>query len=275
MSLYNTLCLSGGGIRGFELLGAVCYLQEILDFDSINNLIGTSVGGIINYLLAIGYSAVEILTITISSKIFEKKNFNIMQMIQSGGAISFSRIQELLETLTIKKIGKLINLKQLETDYGKTLTLITYNLSTRKKEILSPSTKPDIPCITALRMSSTLPFLFEPYTYESSLYLDGGLVDNFPVQLITEPEKAIAISLIETQISVENNFNPIYYGLLILNISINECIKNNIEYAKQNKIQLINIKSDKKSVDFNLSTPERLDLFSNGYNNAKKQYLSN
>ena len=47
MSHFNTLCLSGGGVRGYELLGAIAYLQEILDFDDINNFIGTSVGSLV------------------------------------------------------------------------------------------------------------------------------------------------------------------------------------------------------------------------------------
>ncbi len=107
MSHFNTLCLSGGGVRGYELLGAIAYLQEILDFNDINNFIGTSVGSLVGYLLAIGYTALEILILTNSSKIFDRlKTFNVMKMIQDGGAVEFTSIVEMLETLTIKKIGK-------------------------------------------------------------------------------------------------------------------------------------------------------------------------
>ena len=70
MSHFNTICLSGGGIRGFELLGAIAYLQEILDFGKINNFIGTSVGSMVCYLLAIGYTSLEILIQINSSRIF-------------------------------------------------------------------------------------------------------------------------------------------------------------------------------------------------------------
>ena len=127
MSHFNTLCLSGGGVRGYELLGVIAYLQEILDFDDINNFIGTSVGSLVGYLLAIGYTALEILILTNSSKIFDRlKTFNVMKMIQDGGAVEFTSIVEMLETLTIKKIGKLINLGQLRDEHGKRLIRICH-----------------------------------------------------------------------------------------------------------------------------------------------------
>lgn len=143
MSHFNTICLSGGGIRGFELLGAIAYLQEILDFRKINKFIGTSVGSMVCYLLAIGYTSLEILIQINSSRIFDKlKNFNVMKMIQDGGAVVFTPIQEMLESLTIKKIGKLINFEQLEKEFGKTISIVTYNLTKKKKEIISTKTHP-------------------------------------------------------------------------------------------------------------------------------------
>jgi len=279
MSCINSICLSGGGARGFQLLGSIAYLQEILNFQEIDEFIGTSIGAMLCYLLAIGYSAIEILMFFHSSKVLEKiKNFNVMQMIQEGGSSSFSPIQELLERMTIKKIGCLISLSQLKSQLGKKLVIVVYNLTKKCKEIISPETRPDIPCITAIRMSSTLPFIFQPYLYDNSLYLDGGLVDNFPVELLSCADKSIAISLSPSKKTQKNpmvNFNPVLYAVDILNIPINYLMNRSIQYAKDNKIKLIDIESTFRGTEFDLSTTTKLDLFSNGYNAAKEQYLNN
>lgn len=279
MSHFNTLCLSGGGVRGYELLGAIAYLQEILDFNDINNFIGTSVGSLVGYLLAIGYTALEILILTNSSKIFDRlKTFNVMKMIQDGGAVEFTSIVEMVETLTIKKIGKLINLRQLKDDHGKTLKIITYNATKREKEVISPETHPDMPCICAIRMSCTLPFIFQPYEYNGCLYLDGGLVENLPISQVEDPQSTLAINLKPNPPSLEQeslytNFNPVKYGVNILNIPIDAAIRRSVEKANELKIQLIEVTSGTKGFEFDLNTTQRLDLFSEGYNAAKEQYL--
>ena len=279
MSHFNTLCLSGGGVRGYELLGAIAYMQEILDFNDMNNFIGTSVGSLVCYLLAIGYSALEILILTNSSKVFDKlKTFNVMKMIQDGGAVAFTPIVEMLETLTIKKIGRLINLRQLRDEHGKTLKIVTYNATKKEKEVIGPDTHPDMPCVCAIRMSCTLPFIFQPYEYDGCLYLDGGLVENLPISLVENPENTIAINLKPSppaldRESLYTNFNPVKYGVNILNIPIDATIRRSVEKAKELKIQLIEVTSETKGFEFDLNTTQRLDLFSEGYNAAKTQYL--
>ena len=202
-------------------------------------------------------------------------------MIQDGGAVVFTPIQEMLESLTIKKIGKLINFEQLEKEFGKTISIVTYNLTKKKKEIISTKTHPEMPCIIAIRMSCTLPFVFPPYEYDKSLYLDGGLVENFPISLITSPTETIAINLApipstqNTNSPLPRDFNPVSYGVNVLNIPINEAIKLSLQEAKDKNIQLVNIHSNTFGFEFDMNTTQRLDLFSIGYNAAKEQYLNN
>ena len=278
MSCIKSICLSGGGVRGFQLLGALAYLQEIIDFKEVEEFVGTSVGSMLSYLLAIGYTSIEILTFINASKVFDKiKHFNVMQMVQEGGSSSFSPIQEVLEQMTIKKIGCLVSLSQLQSQIGKRLVVVVYNLTKKCKEVITPETHPDIPCITAIRMSSTLPFIFQPYLYGDSLYLDGALVDNFPVELVADSSKTIAIALSPSKKVKKNpmeEFNPVNYAVDILNIPVDYLTNKSIQYAKDNGIKLIDIESTSLSgANFNLTTTTKLDLFSNGYNAAKDQYL--
>ena len=61
MNVYNSVCLSGGGVQGFQVLGVLSSISENSYF-SVNEFIGTSVGSMICYLLSIRYTPMEILT---------------------------------------------------------------------------------------------------------------------------------------------------------------------------------------------------------------------
>ena len=62
MDIYDTICLSGGGIKGFSFIGALDYLQNksFIDINKITNWVGTSAGSIVSYLFTLGYTIHEI-----------------------------------------------------------------------------------------------------------------------------------------------------------------------------------------------------------------------
>ena len=59
---YKNVVISGGAIKGIASLGALQYLvdNQFICLQDTLNYIGTSVGGIISYLLIIGYTPIEI-----------------------------------------------------------------------------------------------------------------------------------------------------------------------------------------------------------------------
>ena len=173
---FDTIVLSGGSVRSLIILGGLQYLEDNYILKKIDKYVGTSAGAMSCYLLAIGYTPIEIIIFICTNQILERmKEINIMGMVNGGGATSFSYIHELLEKMTIDKIGHLITLKELYTKYGKKLSCITHNITFDKMEILNDETYPDMPCLIALRMSSNLPFIFERFKYLGSYYVDGGI----------------------------------------------------------------------------------------------------
>ena len=58
----DTICISGGGIKGFCFIGALNYLisKNYIYIKNINNWCGTSIGAVICFLLSIGYTINEI-----------------------------------------------------------------------------------------------------------------------------------------------------------------------------------------------------------------------
>lgn len=277
MKQYDTLILSGGAVKGFALLGALQYAMDNGIMKNIHKMIGTSIGAIIAYLICIGYAPVEIMVILCQTNFLGKlTNFDIYNVVHGTGGISFSIVNEMLEKLTVNKIGKFITLKQLQQEYGKTLICCTYNYTKDCEEFITPMNNPDIPCLTALRMSANLPLLFEPFRYNSSIYLDGGLVSNFPIHFIDkENDIALGFVLVNGENKDENmNHIPSPFELLwkMLSIPMNKLQKLRTDEFRH-LCDLVEIELDTFSpLQFDISKSEKFDIFSIGYETSKRLF---
>ena len=194
--MYDTIIISGGASKGIAALGA---LQALIDRKMIGNVkkyIGTSVGAIISYLLCIGYSPIELIISLRNSTIFDELNvFNITNIIIGEGVTKWSIINSFIEKLTLEKTGYFLTLKDVYEKFKKELICCTYNQTLKKKEYISYKNFPNLPCLIALRMSSNLPFIFDRFKYMNNYYIDGGIVDNLPLDLVDKDEKTLAIHL--------------------------------------------------------------------------------
>jgi predicted acylesterase/phospholipase RssA len=76
--VYDTLCLSSGGVYGIAYIGVIDYLieEKIIDLDNIKKYVGTSVGALFLFMLIIGYSIKDINDI-ILDKLMSYKNLTI------------------------------------------------------------------------------------------------------------------------------------------------------------------------------------------------------
>ena len=133
------------------------------------------------------------------------QHFNILGMINGLGASSFVTIQEELEKITISKIGFLPTLKDIHDKFNKNLICCTYNITLNRTEYISYENNPDLPCIIALKMSSNLPLIFENFLYNGNLYIDGGIGDNFPIDIGDKIGKKILGIIINNNIEIFNN----------------------------------------------------------------------
>ena len=71
-------------------------------------------------MLIIGYTPAEMLSYICVSQAFEKlSHFNLVAMMNGAGAASWSKVQEILEKMTIEKIGYLPTMKCLLTKFKK------------------------------------------------------------------------------------------------------------------------------------------------------------
>jgi len=170
-SYFDTLVLSGGSVRGVGVLGALHYAKVNLFIENINTFVGVSSGAMICYMLAIGYTPIELIKNVCVNQDFMHKlqNFSFINMLHGEGATSYNPINEILEKLTIDKIGRFVTLKSLKETFGKTLICGTFNYTQGRAEYLSAKNYPDMPCLTAIRLSANLPLFFKHYKYMGNI----------------------------------------------------------------------------------------------------------
>jgi NTE family protein len=277
MNSYDTLVISGGSMNGLGILGALQYLKDKEKLEGIENYIGVSVGSIICYLLIIGYTPIEIMIyLCTNKKVFEKLNkFDFVNAIKGEGAVSFSLISDVIERMTVEKIGKLLLIKDLHLLFKRNFTCVTYNATKSRQELINMETYPDLPCVSALRMSCNIPIIFEPYKFGDSYYIDGGLSNNFPVDIGEDIGKCvIAISIkAPTSIDIEKSDIMEYLHKMLL-ILINEASTSKVKNKKP-ETDIIEILSGEKSMkiyEFAVDSKTKLDLFSYGYEWTKKYF---
>ena len=275
---FDTLVLSGGSIHAMIMLGALQYSEDNYLLKKVTTYVGTSAGAMCAYLMALGYTPMEIMVYLCTKQILERmKQFNIVAMMNGSGATSFSHIHEQLEKMTIEKIGRLITLGELYTMFGKTLICTTYNLTTDKPEILSHETYPDMPCLIALRMSSNLPFIFDHFKYLGSFYIDGGISNNFPID-VGDQKGTKVLGFVLYNISrnfSKNQDNMLEYIYHLMSVPINQDVSNKIKDISSDKCSIVRLQPDNTPFfNFNLDTHTKLEMFSKGYLQMKEYWES-
>lgn len=301
------MILSGGGTKGLCSLGALQYLQDSkrIDCSSVTRLIGTSIGAIICYFLAIGYSPIELVVYLCSHGVLESLTINNFDQIVSGeGIYDYQILRSVYEKMTLEKMDIVPTLNDVYTRFGKELVICTYNFTDRKTEHLSYRTHPELSCMDALRMSSNLPFIFSSFIYGDKEYIDGGVIENFSFSMLSslslsvnkdvkdvkdvkddkleeeKIDKKIVGIYLDNQIVNSSNdkeynrLSPVLDKIYtMLMIPTSEYEKQMIQTINHSHIDFITVSvQNVKIYTFKLPHTDKLELFSVGYNRAKEYY---
>lgn len=201
--------------------------------------------------------------------------FSMMKLFKLEGGISFSYIQNLLEQITLEKTGTLFTMKSLYEKYKKELVCVTFNYTKNQIEYITHENYPDLPCILAIKMSCSLPIIFEKCMYNGNHYIDGGVYDNLAIQYPLNLSKypiAFNILYMYSDHLEHLKFNVYLYELY--KILINSGSHYKCELFKD-KAKIINIKPNNANPLWSstISIGDMLDMFSNGYNSIEKKEI--
>lgn len=186
----ENLVLSGGGLLGISYIGLFRYLEEHQATNQIKTVIGSSAGAIFGMLFILGYFSNEIYDKFKDMKFSEYVPItadSILNLIRVKGVNSCSSIVQFLKDALLDKTGNSeITLLELYNKFGITFKIGATNLTTSRFELLDHNNYSDLPVYLAVKASIAIPFVFEPVIIRESLYCDGGLCDNLPIDYVID-----------------------------------------------------------------------------------------
>ena len=158
------LILSGGGMRGAAHIGAIKALEEHGIIPT--HIAGTSAGAIVGALYAYRYNWEDILKFFREVNILDIKKY----ALNKPGFIDAEKFYPGFKTY-------------LENDdfsvLKKELSITTTNILNGKLEIFNNGE-----LIKPVLASAAIPGIFSPVKINESYYVDGGTLNNFPVELL-------------------------------------------------------------------------------------------
>jgi len=274
MPKVKNLVISGGGISGIGILGILKYCFDLNILNDIGTYVGTSVGSIIALLLIIDYKYNDIYDLLMSFDL-EKLTDNIdidNFIINYGLEDSNKLIYVIKRLLEYKNISENITFNELYESNNKKLTVTGVCLSDCKLYYFNHELTPDMKVLTAIRISCSIPILFTPVKYDDKLWLDGGIIQNYPIEFCkNDIENTLGISIFDkcfnkcVQIDDVMDFmvglmKCVAYGNN--NLDISNYKNNTIKFTFESN-SFANFKIDYESIK---------EMFDSGYECAKNQH---
>ncbi|MCL6588021.1 MAG: patatin-like phospholipase family protein [Anoxybacillus sp.] len=193
---------SGGGVKGFALIGAYQALEE--KGLTPKRMAGTSAGSLVAALIAAGYTSEEMIAMIDEldlQKLLDVRKlavpFPLMKWVflyWKMGLYKGKKLEEWLE--------KILAAKGVRTfaDLPKDRLYIVASDVTNGRILVLPTDLPQygidqstFSVAKAVRMSTSIPYFFEPVKIETptgaSIVVDGGVLSNFPLFLFDDEKK--------------------------------------------------------------------------------------
>jgi NTE family protein len=217
------LVLSGGGAKAMAQIGALKVIEQAgIELDYIA---GTSMGAIIGAMYSLGYSAQQIedylkevdWDALLANEVprnrisyFDRKLSNkyLLKFPVKGLKITLPKginyAQYILKELSLltQQSYQYANF----TEFPIPFLCVATNLQTGRPTVFNKGR-----LIDALRASSAFPSLFTPYEISDTLYVDGGVVNNYPVKEL----KARGMDLIIGVDVQKNNADPTNFNTVV------------------------------------------------------------
>lgn len=318
---YRYLVVEGGGVKGLAYVGALQALEQHHLLEHIEHVAGASAGAITALALALGYSVEDIKAMLPTELTPFKDSYHWLGWLNPLNAIHAVRtfgmhpglvflqwikqhIKARLghEHATFADLHRQAKASQATAARFRDMYVISSNLSTKLGELFCYYTTPNFPIAEAVRMSMAIPLFFEPKTYQKDaqghfiyqqdlpvedkyghMYVDGGLIQNFPLNLfdregipnaevlglrVDSPAEIKALRQLQPPVgeAIKKRFRPvssyIAYGEALLGTAMNAQTKGHIE----NNFRTVYIDiGDIKTTQFDVTEQEKATMIKSGY----------
>jgi len=270
----NTLVISGGGMCGFLFIGSIKLLFELDIIKKFKFFYGTSIGSFIILFIILGWNLEELLKFSINFPIDSIIDFDIDTFIENYGLVPKINFETIIKKIiTYKGFDENITFKDLYIQTSKEINFITYSLKNNNCLVINHINTPDLMVWEGLYMTASLPILIPPYIYNNNVYIDGGIIDNFPIDRVKLENRSKIFGI------CMNSYTPVWSNLEkyildkdLINYSL-ELMKiffsRSNNYLTNNYIKLNN--NINNMFDFKMNSSFREKLVNVGYEQSLEQ----
>ena len=284
------LILAGGGYKGLYELGVLKYMidAKLLDIGSIKSIYGTSIGSLLGLLFSLNLNIDDIIDFFVNKPWYKEMKFDIEKLYtihHNNGVFDKSFIISAIEPF-LKSIDLDVNIT-LKQHYELTnieFHCICCDLNTMKQINLWYGDFPDMKIKDAVYASCSIPIILQPEFYQDKVLIDGGVINNYPVDTCFHEQKILDSR--EKTFGID--FNSEKFDVKIDTTSSLFTIINKLYVHTQNNFQIENahtpdyeiiINADKMnisdSVNMLYDKSSRQSFVDNGYKNAEKYFIKN
>lgn len=269
----STIVLSGGGVKGICYCGFFKYIEEHNLHKDLKTICGVSIGSLIALMHILKYTSGEIEEEIMSKNFKTLKHIQPINIFTSFGIDSGEHLMLWIESQIIKR-GLPINLTFKELyEWNPILFKVgVTNLTNHQFEIFDKDSKPDLEIRKAIRISISIPLVYEYCKLDDYIYVDGGVLNNYPIEFFDNDKGVIGVTLQSSETGkrhdIESLDNYIY--------NVMQCILNrNSNKSSFHLSRTIEIQTDESIINFNLSKSKKKKLIDIGYKSTEKFFQKN
>jgi len=187
MAKIQHLVFSGGGPTALKYMGALRYLESVgaWKYSDLKSVYGTSAGGMLAVVLCCKHdwdTSIDYFVKRPWQSAFKITPDDIFNLYSRKGIIGQTFIEIMFKPLfDAKNIPMNITLQEFYEWSGIDLHLFSLELNSFEMCDISHITHPNLPVLTAVHMTSAIPILFLPVCMDGKCYIDGGIVNNYPL----------------------------------------------------------------------------------------------
>tara|TARA_R100000750_G_C2326078_1_gene88225 strand:+ start:213 stop:1064 length:852 start_codon:yes stop_codon:yes gene_type:complete len=277
----DVLVIGPGGIKGYQELGAIYYLDSIGKLNNVKTIIGVSVGAIIGLMMAAGISIKDIIYLAVANVDIvdlDLENIDLIAMLNNirtkFGLFSSQKIEKTLSSILIDKYGYIPTLKQLYDKTGIDLIMVEFSLTYKTKKYFSHITEPDIDCIKALSLSINIPGIFFMKEYKGEVYIDGAFGDPYPILLKDDGINNILGIYIETSIEDKTYKNMLVYVHDIFHCMFDVITERNIKESSSKCIHIGLKNNIMDTIGASVTMSDKAKMVLDGIETAKNTFLT-
>jgi predicted acylesterase/phospholipase RssA len=185
---FSTLVLSGGALRTIAFLGVAKYLQARGYLEGVRTYAGSSGGAIVAFMLCLGFDWIRMRNDIVQHFVRSPPQLQLHQLrtvFQQYGLDSGADVLAIFErTLQLCGLARGTTMSELRRATGRTLIVCGANITRGEAEYFCADRTPDMPVALALRISMSVPVIYQPVRHNGDMYVDGCLYDHFPLNAL-------------------------------------------------------------------------------------------